>query len=284
MRNYPIIPLAGLVAMLLGGPPAALAQSPKADAPWARLQWSTSASLSHYHEPSISMAVKGPELGLHLRLSDLRGLPRLQLEADVLGGAQAYSSRDGKLSDRATFDARGRVLYQLVPTQADRGLYAGLAYQHSYTDLRGLLMSGTVKGYERENRSIWLAMQWRHGLNWSALPRLQSYQVDLGHMLDGRQHSYLSQVNDSSTRSDPSRYPRYIDLTKSQPWGWYARLQTTIQAERGLLIEPFVAFSKVGRSASECGYLIGSGNCSRSYVEPANNRWQLGLKATWPPN
>ena len=266
MRHYPIIPLAGLVAMLLGGSPAALAQSPTADAPWARLQWSTSASLSHYHEPSISMAVKGPELGLHLRMSDLRGLPRLQLEADVLGGAQAYSSGDGKLSDRATFDARGRVLYQLVPTQADRGLYAGLAYQHSYTDLRGSLMSGTVKGYERENRSIWLAMQWRHGLNWSALPRLQSYQVDLGHMLDGRQHSYLSQVGSN-----------WRDVTNKQPWGWHAQLQTTWVAERGLTLEPFVRYTQVGKSDT---VNAGGGRVS----EPANTRWQLGLKATWPPN
>ena len=263
MRYFPILTLA---ALLLGGPAAALAQSPAGEAPWARLHWSSSASFSRYHEPVIDMSVKGPELGVHLRLSDLRGLPRLQLETDVLGGAQSYSSSDGKLSDRTTFDVRGRVLYQLLPTQTDRGLYAGLAYQHSYSDLRGQFKSGTVRGYERENRSTWLAMQWRHGLNWSALPKLQSYQVDLGHMLDGRQHSYLSQVGGN-----------WRDATNKQPWGWYAQLQTSWVAERGLTLEPFVRYTQVGKSDTVSA---GGGRVS----EPANNRWQLGLKATWPPN
>lgn len=266
MRQFQALPLAGLSALLLGGSPSVLAQSAPGDAPWARLQWSSSAGFSRYHEPSIDMSVKGPELGLHLRLSDLRGLPRLRLETDVLGGAQAYSSADGKLRDRSAFDVRGRVLYQLLPTQADRGLYAGLAYQHSYTDLRGSLKSGAVAGYERENRSTWLALQWRHGLNWSALPRLQSYQVDLGHMLDGRQHSYLSQVGGN-----------WRDVTNKQPWGWYAQLQTSWVAERGLTLEPFVRYTQVGKSDTVSA---GGGTVS----EPANNRWQLGLKATWPPH
>lgn len=266
MRPIQVLHLTSLAALLLGGSPAVLAQSPSGDAAWARLQWSSSAGFSRYHEPSIDMSVKGPELGLHLRLSDLRGLPRLQLETDVLGGAQSYSSADGKLSDRTTFDVRGRVLYQLLPTQADRGLYAGLAFEHSYSDLRGQFKGGAVRGYERENRSAWLAMQWRHGLNWSALPRLQSYQVDLGHMIDGRQRSYLSQVGGN-----------WRDVTNKQPWGWYAQLQTSWVAERGLTLEPFVRYTQVGKSDTVSA---GAGTVS----EPANNRWQLGLKATWPPN
>ena len=78
--------------------------------PAARLQWSNSAAYSHYREPSIGMQLKGPELGVHLRLSDLRGLGRLELEVDLLGGAQNYSSADGQLERRRPFDTRWHAL------------------------------------------------------------------------------------------------------------------------------------------------------------------------------
>lgn len=250
---------------------SAQAQTPPTDAPWARLQWSSSATASRYSEPSLGMKIAGPELGLHLRMSDLRGLPRLQLEADGLVGAQDYSSRDGQLSDRRTFDFRGRALYQLVPTTADRGLYAGLAFQTSYSDLRGTVKpasSGTlaIAGYERLNLSAWLALQWRDSLKWDLLPRVQSYQLDLGHLIEGRQRSYLSQVGGN-----------WRDATNKQTSGWYLQVQGSWVAERGLTLEPYLRYTQVvGSDAVDAGV-------SR-VTEPANNRWQLGLKATWPPN
>lgn len=245
-------------------------QSPAADAPWARLQWSSSAASSRYSESSIGMKIAGPELGLHLRMSDLRGLPGLQLEADGMIGAQDYSSRDGGLNDRRTFDFRGRALYQLMPTTGDRGLYAGLALQSSYSDLRGTVKPGSgsnrIEGYERLNQSVWLALQWRNNLKWDLLPRVQGYQLDLGVLLDGRQRSYLSQVGGT-----------WRDTTNKQSSGWYLQLQGSWVAERGLTLEPFLRYTQVGTSDTV------SGGAS-PVTEPANNRWQLGLKATWPPN
>jgi hypothetical protein len=245
---------------------SAQAQTPTTDAPWARLQWSSSAAASRYSEPSIGMKITGPELGLHLRMSDLQILPRVQLEADGLIGAQDYSSLDGTLSDRRTLDFRVRALYQLMPTTADRGLYAGLALQHSYTDIRGELQAGTVRGYERLNQSAWLALQWRNSLKWDALPKVQGYQLDLGVLLDGRQRSYLSQVGGA-----------YRDTTNKQTSGWYLQLQGSWVAERGLTLEPFLRYTQVGTSDTVS---TGAG----TVTEPANSRWQLGLKATWPPN
>ena len=212
------------------------------------------------------MKIAGPELGLHLRMSDLQGLPRVQLEADGLIGAQDYGSRQGGLSDRRTFDFRGRALYQLMPTNGDRGLYAGLAYQASYSDLQGDLQAGKFRGYERLNQSAWLALQWRNNLKWDALPKVQGYQLDLGVLLDGRQRSYLSQVGGA-----------YRDTTNKQTSGWYLQLQGSWVAERGLTLEPFLRYTQVGTSDT-----VSSG--AGTATEPANNRWQLGLKATWPPN
>ena len=48
-------------------------------------QWSTSAGYNHYREPSINMQLRGPELGLHLRVSQLPHMPRWQAEGEVLG-------------------------------------------------------------------------------------------------------------------------------------------------------------------------------------------------------
>jgi len=245
---------------------SAQAQTQTTDAPWARLQWSSSAAASRYSEPSIGMKITGPELGLHLRMSDLQILPRVQLEADGLIGAQDYSSRDGTLSDRRTLDFRVRALYQLMPTTADRGLYAGLALQNSYTDIRGELQAGTVRGYERLNQSAWLALQWRKGLNWDVLPKVQGYQLDLGVLLEGRQHSYLSQVGS-----------KWRDVTNKQSSGWYLQLQGSWAAERGLTLEPYLRYTLVDKSDSVNG---GGG----TVTEPTNKRWQLGLKATWPPH
>lgn len=237
--------------------------------PAARLQWSSSAALSHYREPSIGMQLKGPELGVHLRLSDLRGLGRLRLEVDLLGGAQNYSSTDGQLEHRRTLDTRWHALYPLLPEGSARGqnsgLYAGLALQSSYSDLRGVVRPG-VEGYERLNRSSWLTAQWRQSLKLEALPRLQGLQLDLGHLLDGRHTSYLSQVGGG-----------WRDATNKQPWGWQVQLQSTWAAERGLLLEPFVRYTQVGHSDT---VIAGP----KVVSEPANSRWQLGLKATWPPH
>ncbi len=246
--------------------PAALRAEP---APWARLQWSSSAAYSHYREPSIGMHLKGPELGVHLRASDVRGLGGLKLELDLLGGAQNYSSADGQLDRRRTLDTRWHALYPLLPDGAAQGLsaglYAGLALQSSYSDLRGTVRPGVV-GYERLNRSAWLTAQWRQSLKLEALPRLQGWQLDLGHLLEGRQTSYLSQVGS-----------QWRDVTNKQPWGWQVQVQSTWAAERGLLLEPFVRYTQVGHSDT-----VISG--SKAVSEPANSRWQLGLKATWPPH
>jgi hypothetical protein len=217
------------------------------------------------------MKITGPELGLHLRMSDLQILPRVQLEADGLIGAQYYSSRDGALNDRRTLDFRGRALYQLMPTTGDHGLYGGLAFQSSYSDIRGTVKPASggnpaTVGYERLNQSIWLALQWRNGLNWDVLPKVQSYQLDLGVLLDGSQRSYLSQVDRTLS-----------DTTNKQTSGWYLQLQGSWVAERGLTLEPYLRYTQVDKSD-----MVSSG--AFTTVEPANKRWQLGLKATWPPN
>ena len=56
-----------------------------------RWHWATSAGLNSYTEPGL-MRLQGPEMGLHLRLSDAAWGGHWGLEADVLYGRQGYES------------------------------------------------------------------------------------------------------------------------------------------------------------------------------------------------
>ena len=55
------------------------------------------------------------------------------------------------------------------------------------------------------------------------------------------------------------------------------QLQGSWVAERGLTLEPYLRYTLVDKSDSVNG---GGG----TVTEPTNKRWQLGLKATWPPH
>lgn len=252
-----------LLAVLSGLSTAVLAQTtaPADPVPTAgegpRWQWSTSAGYHHYREPRPDMELQGPELGLHLRLSELPAWPRWQLEADLLGSLQRYDSPDGVLENVENIEGRGRLLYP-VWTRSGSALFVGPAVQGFYNDLRGRT-SRNFGGYERKNLGLWLVLQWRMPLASGALPALAGLQVDAGRLVRARHYSYLSQVNGQ----DP-------DVGHTQRHGRYVQARLDLRAHR-LLVQPYVRHTAVKDS-----------NVSQGFYEPQNDRWQAGVSVTWP--
>ena len=239
--------------------PLSAAPTPADAAAGLRWQWATSAGVNHYREPSLDMQLQGPELGLHLRLSEAARWPRWAFEGDVLAGEQRYDSPSGVLHGAENLESRWRLLYQAVPREGG-GLYLGPAVHTLYNDLRGRT-SRNHAGYQRENIGLWLAGQWRQPLRGVGPSGLQ---LDAGRLIRARHYSYLSQAS--------SLYP---DLGNTQRHGWYAQVQLNFQAH-GLLLQPFVRHTRLQDSEpSTVGFITG--------LEPASRRWQIGLSVAWPP-
>jgi hypothetical protein len=226
-------------------------------------QWASSAGFNHYREPGLDMRLRGPELGLHWRLSDVPGWPRWQAEADVLASLQRYDSPSGRLDNAENLETRWRLLYQVWSQDAQK-LYIGPAVHTLYNDLRGRTSRG-AGGYQRESAGLWLAVQWRQALpGEGALSSLVGWQLDAGALLHGRHRSYLSQA---------SRL--YPDLTNTQKRGLYAQARLEFKAG-ALLLQPFVRYTDLADSEpSTVDRVTG--------IEPASRRWQMGLSAAWPP-
>lgn len=239
------------------------APAPPSQAQGPRWQWSTSAGVNHYREPSQAMRLRGPELGVHLRLSDFPAWPGWQLEGDVLAGLQRYDSPNGRLDKVENLETRWRLLYPLWPREGG-GLFAGPAVHTLYNDLRGQTSLGAA-GYQRESLGLWLAAQWRQPLHLLQGPSaLSGLQLDAGRLVRGRHNSYLSQAN----RSFP-------DIGNTQRHGWYAQARLDLQAER-MLLQPFVRYTHLKSSEESVEGLVRG-------VEPASRRWQVGLQVSWPP-
>jgi hypothetical protein len=233
-------------------------------------QWSTSAGYNHYREPSINMQLRGPELGLHLRVSQLPHMPRWQAEGEVLGSLQRYDSPSGQLNNVENVETRWRLLYQIWP-QADQGLFVGPAVHSLYNDLRGITNLGSA-GYQRESLGLWLALQWRQPLSADgALSSLSNLELDAGGLLRARHNSYLSQANRN-----------YPDIGNTQRKGLYVQAKLGFKAEN-MLLQPFVRYTHV--EDSEVTTVALKGNTltgTLTGVEPASGRWQLGLQVSWP--
>lgn len=241
-------------------PPAASPSEPAADS-GLRWQWSTSAGVNHYREPSQDMRLRGPELGVHLRLSGFA--ERWQAEGDVLAGVQRYDSPSGRLNQAENLETRWRLLYQAWPQSEAQGLYLGPALHTFYNDLRGRTDLG-AGGYQRESVGLWLAAQWRQSLDRAegSLP-MSGLQLDAGRLIRARHTSYLSQAN-----------RLYPDLTNTQTRGWYVQAKLDIPTER-LVLQPFVRYTRLMDSDRVRQGLV-------SGYEPASHRWQAGLAVTWP--
>jgi hypothetical protein len=233
-------------------------------------QWSTSAGYNHYREPSIDMQLRGPELGLHLRASQLPHLPRWQAEGEVLGSLQRYDSPSGQLNNVENVETRWRLLYQIWP-QGEHGLFVGPAVHTLYNDLRGITNRGAA-GYQRESLGLWLALQWRQPLSADgALSSLSNLELDAGGLLRARHNSYLSQANRN-----------YPDIGNTQRKGLYVQAKLGFKAEN-LLLQPFVRYTHL--EDSEVTTVALKGNTltgTLTGVEPASGRWQLGLQVSWP--
>jgi hypothetical protein len=266
-----------LGATVLAQAPASSPESsapPPAAAPAAAagplLQWSTSAGYNHYREPSIDMDLQGPELGLHLRVSQLPRMPRWQAEADVLGSLQRYDSPSGRLKNVENLETRWRLLYQIWP-QGDQGLFVGPAVHTLHNDLRGITDRGAA-GYQRETLGVWLALQWRQPLSADgALSSLTNLQVDAGSLLRARHNSYLSQANRS-----------YPDIGNTQRKGFYVQAKLGFKAEN-LLLQPYFRYTHLNDSDVTTVALTGSTlTGTLTGIEPASQRWQVGLQVSWP--
>ncbi len=263
-----VAPSAGAQPLADTAAPAPASPALAADAGGLRWQWSASVGAQHYREPAVDVELQGPEVGVHLRLSDPVRWPRWQAEADVLAGLQRYDSNgSGVLRSAENVETRWRLLYQAWQRPGG-GLFIGPALHTHYSDLRGRT-SLNASGYERENIGLWLAAQWRQPLRLSgALSSLEGLQLDAGRLVQARHTSFLSQVG-----------PGYDDVENTQRQGWYGQARLSFKAQ-GLLLQPFVRYTHVKDSNFVPARFGPQG--VRLLYEPENDRWQAGLLVSWP--
>ena len=130
-----------------------------------RWHWATSAGLNSYTESM--MRLQGPELGLHLRLSDGAWGGHWGLEADVLYGRQDYESLNtGRLTDIPNIESRSRIMYAHTAQRSEgpaMGLSYGLAVHTLWNNLDGTTTTG-AGGYVRKAIQLWAPVRWRTGL------------------------------------------------------------------------------------------------------------------------
>ena len=269
---------ASAIVMLLGVG-AAWAQSPTATfgstapdtavASGLRWHWATSAGLNSYTEPGL-MRMLGPELGLHLRLSDISWGGHWGLEADVLYGRQDYESLNtGRLTDIPNIETRSRIMYAHTAQRTagpSMGLSYGLAVHTLWNNLDGTTTTG-AGGYVRKAIQLWAPVRWREGLapgGWAT-----AWTAEGGVLISGQHTSVLSQVS--------AVYP---DVTNRQDKGVY--LQFSSEHRQGLRAgawSPFVRFTWLGDSDT-----VAFSTTTRHYqgTEPLSQRWQVGAQWLLP--
>ena len=234
-----------------------------------RWHWATSAGLNSYSEPGL-MRLQGPEMGLHLRLSDAAWGGHWGLEADVLYGRQDYESMNtGRLTNIPNIESRSRIMYAHTAQRTEgpaMGLSYGLAVHTLWNNLDGTTTTG-AGGYVRKAIQLWAPVRWRTGLapgSWAT-----AWTAEGGVLISGQHTSVLSQVS--------AVYP---DITNRQDKGVY--LQFSSEHRQGLRAgawSPFVRFTWLGDSDT-----VAFSTTTRNYrgTEPLSQRWQVGAQWLLP--
>lgn len=211
--------------------------------------------MNDYKEPDL-MQLKGPEVGLHSRVTHWANMPNAQFEGDILLGTQKYASvNSGSMSGVSNLETRWRALVPIfsdVPT--NQGFFAGLALHTLWNDLRGTstFNGKTYGGYQRSAAQLWLPLRWASGDVW---------ELDAGLLIYGRHTSKLSEVNRS-----------YSDIVNTQRRGHYVQVAMNLGLSNGDSIKPFVRYTHLADSNTVTmgGYY---------WLEPESVRWQVG--AVW---
>jgi len=196
-----------------------------------------------YREPALDMRLDGPLVGLKAVGSpgSLAG-SALEFETD-LGSIDYRSPASGRL-DNALRIRTATTLLLGPQTDGWRPRF-GFALTTEWTDLRGLT-SGRAAGYQRFNRSLWLAAQWR--LLPLSLPD-QSATVRAGLLIAGWHDSYLSQID--PVYGDVTNRQRHgLSIAIDTPWryeGWRGSLGLRVQRYGDSEVE----FSPGGGTVSE---------------------------------
>lgn len=215
----------------------------------AVMTWGWSAGMNRYTE--AHMKLSGPELGLHVRATDVFPVTRLELEGDVLLGKQNYSSPiSGSMKGVGNLETRWRVLGEIVP---DSGWRSGLAFHTLWNDLRGstTVSSGQPHaGYVRSSEQFWLPLRWNPSSHW---------ELELGRLITGKHSSALSQASTS-----------YNDITNKQKNGSYFQTSVSMGLSNGDRLIPFVRYTHL--STSDIVTMAGDG-----WIEPNNHRLQTGV-------
>lgn len=224
-------------------------------APEAHIRWGASGGMNHYEEPDL-MQLKGPELGIHARVTDWAEMPHTQFEGDFLFGRQKYTSvSSGNLSGVTNIETRWRALAPVFSdTPTNEGFFAGLALHTLWNDLRGTstFNGKTYGGYQRSAAQLWLPLRWASGDVW---------QLDAGLLIYGRHASKLSEVNRS-----------YSDIVNTQRRGHYAQVSMNVDLPKGDVIKPFIRYTHLADSNT-----VAMGGFY--WLEPESERWQIG--AVW---
>lgn len=215
----------------------------------AHMSWGLSAGMNRYTE--ANMKLSGPELGLHVRATDVFPTTRLELEGDVLVGKQNYSSTGtGSMRGVTNVETRWRMMAEIVP---DTGWRTGLALHTLWNDLQGVATDSsgnTFNGYQRSAQQFWWPIRWSAGDVWT-------YEV--GRLLTGKHSSALSQANSS-----------YSDITNQQKSGTYFQASASLGLPNGERLMPFVRFTHL--STSDVVTMA-----SKNWTEPNNHRLQTGV-------
>ena len=233
-----------------------------------RWHWATSAGLNSYAEPGL-MRLQGPEMGLHLRLSDVAWGGHWGLEADVLYGRQDYESTGtGRKTNIPNIETRSRIMYAHTAQRTEgpaMGLSYGLAVHTLWNNLEGPTTTNNG-GYLRTAIQLWAPVRWREQLGagrWAT-----AWTAEGGLLISGQHTSKLSQVS-----SD------YYDVTNRQNKGAY--LQFSSEHRQGLRAgawSPFVRFTWLGDSDT---VPISRVDQSKG-TEPLSQRWQVGAQWLLP--
>ncbi len=222
------------------------------------VQWGVSGGMNHYKEPDL-MQLKGPEVGLHSRITSWADMPNAQFEGDILLGKQKYTSvSSGSMTGVTNLETRWRAMLPLFSdSPTNEGFFAGVALHTLWNDLRGTstFNGQTFGGYERSARQLWLPLRWSSGDMW---------EVDGGLLIYGRHTSILSQVNSN-----------YTDITNTQRRGQYAQVTMNVKLNNGDNLKPFVRYTHLADSNT-----VAMGG--KKWIEPESNRWQIG--AVWEFN
>ncbi|BDU56490.1 hypothetical protein [Limnohabitans sp. TEGF004] len=216
-----------------------------------RIHWGASGGINQYKEPGL-MQLKGPELGLHARVTPWADMPSAQLEGDIFLGQQKYTSQSsGSMNGVTNLETRWRALWPVM-SDIQEGLSAGLALHTLWNDLRGTttFQGTTYGGYQRSASQLWLPMRWRIDDMW---------ELDAGLLIFGRHTSKLSEVNTS-----------YQDIVNTQHRGQYAQVAMNVALSNGESLKPFVRYTHLADSNT-----VAMGG--KYWIEPESHRWQIGM-------